>query len=142
MSRPRPRGPVRIRAFTLLELIVVITIVGILGTLVATNVTRWVPEGRRVAARTDLRTIAETASTLHVRSGRWPDAIEEMVVGSESAGDIGLQTLPIDPWGHRYEYTVGDLGPIVVCYGRDGLPGGEGEDADLRWPPDDTGPGR
>lgn len=38
-----------------------------------------------------------------------------------------------DPWGRRYELRSTDAGFEIFTYGRDGKPGGEGEDADLSF---------
>jgi len=44
-----------------------------------------------------------------------------------------LSELPTDPWGNPYEYRLpGQHGTFdIICYGRDGAPGGTGEDADI-----------
>ena len=42
-----------------------------------------------------------------------------------------LERLPVDPWGHDYVYRVEAGAPVILSYGRDGIPDGEGPDADL-----------
>jgi general secretion pathway protein G len=46
-----------------------------------------------------------------------------------------VRHVPIDPWGRPYIYRVviGKPGEqvIIICYGRDGRPGGEDEDGDI-----------
>ncbi|RKH38614.1 type II secretion system protein GspG [Corallococcus sp. AB049A] len=42
-----------------------------------------------------------------------------------------LEALPVDPWGHDYKYRVEAGSPVILSYGRDGIPDGEGPDADL-----------
>jgi general secretion pathway protein G len=37
----------------------------------------------------------------------------------------------IDPWGHRYRYELVNGAPRISTLGRDGRPGGAGDDADL-----------
>ena len=45
------------------------------------------------------------------------------------------KTVPLDPWGRPYVYkSPGDVNPQgydLLSYGRDGQPGGSGEDADI-----------
>ncbi|NNB96068.1 type II secretion system protein GspG [Corallococcus exiguus] len=41
-----------------------------------------------------------------------------------------LERIPVDPWGHDYVYRVEEGTPVILSYGRDGIPDGEGPDAD------------
>jgi general secretion pathway protein G len=63
------------------------------------------------------------------------------VVGQPPTEEQGLQALvevkvvsqiPLDPWGRPYVYKVIRGTGRVISLGRDGVPGGEGEDADIR----------
>ena len=69
------------------------------------------------------------------------------VTGHFPSTSCGLQTLvdsktlekmPLDPWGHTFAYVVESGQPIVTSYGRDGIPGGEGLDADITSRPGHT----
>lgn len=42
-----------------------------------------------------------------------------------------LEAVPTDPWGRPYVYQFNESYAGVVSYGADGVPGGEGEDADI-----------
>ena len=42
-----------------------------------------------------------------------------------------LEKLPTDPWDHEFVYLNEGGKPVIISYGRDGTPGGEGEDADI-----------
>jgi general secretion pathway protein G len=42
-----------------------------------------------------------------------------------------LAEVPRDPWGRAYVYQFNEQRTGVVSYGADGVPGGEGEDADI-----------
>jgi general secretion pathway protein G len=135
MSRAR-RGRSRETAFTLLELIVVITIIGILGTIVTVKVIPILIHSKREVAEITVKRIVDAAKIVHVMKGRLPETIDEMVDARDEEGNPigGLDEEPIDPWKHRYVYAVEDGRPVAICYGRDGIEGGEGEDADIRWP--------
>jgi general secretion pathway protein G len=67
--------------------------------------------------------------------GRYPEALEELVTPDENGrSSLGRRRLPIDRWGRKYGYAPPVLGgrwPKVYTLGRDGLVGGEGEDADF-----------
>ncbi|HUR38148.1 MAG TPA: type II secretion system protein GspG [Planctomycetota bacterium] len=74
---------------------------------------------------------------------RYPEKFEDLVhrpsyCDSEKWPTRGyLQELPVDEWGRRFLYRVpGERGPFdLVSWGRDGKPGGDGEDTDLRSKP-------
>jgi len=118
----------RQRALTLLELIVVITIIGILMSMVAPRAVRWLTRGRFIAAEHDLQAIVKAATMHFTETAIYPDAIDA----------VDLDRTPVDPWGRPYLYEVTDDGPRAWTYGRDGEPGGDGEDGDVFWPPVET----
>jgi general secretion pathway protein G len=124
------------RGFTLLELIVVITIIGLLSTLVAVKVAPVGAKARLTKAQAELNTILDTARTLQTLTGNYPESVEAMVDARDRDGRTlpCLDKLPTDPWGNDYVYEVVDDAPRVICYGKDGVPGGEGEATDLVVP--------
>ena len=130
----RPSGRSTAAGFTLLELIVVITIIGILGALVVPRVAPMIGRGKKTRATHDVQRISDTAKIAYASMGSWPSSIDEMVVGEPDSSEL-LETIPVDPWGNPYVYEIGEKGPIVTCLGGDNQPGGDGEDADIVWPP-------
>ena len=48
---------------------------------------------------------------------------------------LDRDTLPRDPWGNEYEYRPpeGVETYVIVCYGADGVPGGDGDDRDYSF---------
>ena len=124
--------------FTLLELIVVITIIGLLGTLVVTKVVPILFKANRTKVETDLRAIVEAAKQLYATTGSFPEALEDMVNPEEDGQELpGLEEYPKDPWGNEYRYELRDGKPVAYCYGKDDQEGGEGDDADLQYPRED-----
>ena len=67
--------------------------------------------------------------------GKYPDTLESLVTPDMNGYTFIKGTrVPKDPWGHEYLYRPpgSDGGrPIVFTLGRDGRPGGEGDDADM-----------
>jgi general secretion pathway protein G len=92
----------------------------VLGPGLMSNVIRQ----RRAAAQTqilELHKALEAWSANH--EGRYPDSLAALGGPATS-----------DPWGHALVYAPpgpGELRPRLVSLGRDGLPGGTGEDADV-----------
>ncbi len=134
----------RTGAFTLLELIVVITIIGILGTVVVVKVQGWVWRAKEMKIKNDLKSIVDAAEQYHLVAGTYPGSLEEMKPGaklpdgSEVPGTIENSK---DPWGNEYIFEMGQDGkPQARCLGKDQTEGGEGENRDYQYP--DLGGGR
>ena len=67
--------------------------------------------------------------------GKYPDSLEVLVT-PDTNGQTFLEgtRVPKDAWGHEYFYEPpgpGNPYPLVRSYGKDGQPGGEGDDADI-----------
>lgn len=123
------------RAFTLLELIVVITIIGILSTVVVVKYSGVPDHARRTAALAVMRNVVDAAEMLHTTTGRYPESLEEMMHPPEGTRPlVKLEEMKEDPWGHPYQYSLIDGEPQIICLGRDGVEGGEDYDADLILP--------
>ena len=67
--------------------------------------------------------------------GQWPDTLEVLVTPDENGYTyLDRRTIPLDPWKNEYMYeppASGEPRGRVYSYGKDGQPGGEGEDADI-----------
>lgn len=125
--------------FTILELLVVIAIIGILAAAVVVNVTPYPDKCRMTRVQADIGGIKSAANMFRIDHGRVPQTLEELAdppVAQGSGRDPGapyLEQVPLDPWTHEpyiYEITA-DGRLLVVSYGRDMQPGGEGPDADI-----------
>ena len=133
-ARRNGTGRTARRGFTLLELIVVITIIGILGTFVLVRIAGSTDSARIAKANSDLSAIRSAATMYQAQTGSWPQSIQELVNPRDDNGipiPGTLEKLPKDPWGNEYVFEAGQYGPIVTCYGRDNAPGGEGIDGDV-----------
>lgn len=124
----------RRQGFTLAELMVVVVILGILATLVATDVVGFLAGGKQAAARTELKTIDGAIENYILRNGGAPDSLEQLLE-KDANGHQFLKGngIPKDPWDREYMYEppYGSEAHRVYTYGRDGSPGGEGEDSDI-----------
>lgn len=120
--------------FTLLELIVVITIIGILGTLVVVKVSSLPIQARHAKVKNDLKAIISAAEIYQVQAGRYPETLDEL----RNPSMDGIESLldeTSDPWNIEYFYEVDGNGkPRAYCLGQDQTEGGEGNDKDFSVP--------
>jgi general secretion pathway protein G len=131
---------VRARGFTLLELLVVVVIIGMLVAYVAPRYFQQVGKSERTAAAQQMDALHKAIDAYWLDNGHFPTA-EHGLLALTTRPDGELKwdgpylqrAAPMDPWGHPYVYRVpGARGDYdLVSYGKDGKPGGEGEDADL-----------
>lgn len=121
-------------AFSLVELIVVMVILGMLAGLVAIKTRGYLVNARINAVKTEFATIAEALETFRIEENRYPtedEGLEILTQPTESWPEGFLSKVPVDPWDNPYLYFVSDQGFEVVSLGADGREGGQGEDADL-----------
>ena len=122
--------------FTLAELMVVIVIIGLLVGLVGPNVMGYLTQGKVTTAKADLRSLDEAVTSFAMRNdGKYPDSLEALVTPDENGYTyLDRKSVPLDPWKNEYMYdppSPGNPDPRVYTYGKDGAPGGEGDDADI-----------
>ena len=126
--------------FTLLELLVVIVIIGLLAGYVAPKYFAQVGKSEIQVARAQIDALEKALDQYRLDNRHYPSTeqgLEALLNRPASAtawnGPYLRKAVPTDPWGRPYLYrTPGQKGEYeVVSYGRDGKPGGTGEDADL-----------
>ncbi len=122
--------------FTLAELMVVIVIIGLLATLVVPNVVRKLFVANEAKAKADIIALVNAIDGYAIEnSGRYPESLEVLVTPDSNGHTyLNQETVPKDPWGNPYQFeppTSGSDKFRVISYGKDGQPGGEGDDADI-----------
>jgi general secretion pathway protein G len=142
MQKPFAAGP-RTGGFTLIEILVVITIIGILAALIVPRIMDRPDQARATAARADVNAIMSALKLYKLDNGTYPTNEQGLLalVKKPDRGDIPrnwkpggyLEKLPSDPWGSDYQYlNPGIRGEVdVFSLGADRKPGGEGYDADI-----------
>lgn len=126
----RNRNRNRRRGITLIEMLVVITIIALFTAVAYQRLSPSVDKGRITAARTQIEAFMGALQTYHIENGRFPTQEE----GLQAIRQYLTKDIPNDPWGNPYVYKYpGEHGPEpdLTCYGADGKPGGEGVNSDI-----------
>ena len=126
----------RTRGLTLIEIMVVIAILGLLGTVVSVNVIRQLDNAKLQRFHTDAASVQQAVNLFRMDTGRLPRELHELY---RRPADVPrwsayLTEEPTDPWGNPYTYERRAEGFTLTSYGADGAPGGQAEDADLIYP--------
>jgi general secretion pathway protein G len=128
------------QGFTLLELLVVIVIIGLLAGYVAPRYFSQVGKSEIQVAKAQIDAIEKALDQYRLDTRRLPtseEGLEALYTKPASvanwSGPYLKKVAPSDPWGRPYVYRVpGQKGEFeLFSYGRDGRPGGTGEDADI-----------
>ncbi len=130
------KGPVSVKAFSLLEIMVVIVIIGMLAGVVTISVRGYLIKAKQNTARHEIATIVTALENFYAAHDCYPtneEGLEILVESSDEFPDGLLTKLPVDPWSGEYQYnSPGANGPYeVICYGADGAEGGDGADSDI-----------
>ena len=138
------RRPARRRrgesGFTLVEILVVITIIGLIMALVGPRVLNYLSESKAKAAKIQIESFASALDLYYLDLGRYPttnEGLAALTQGNNAPGWNGPYlrggVVPNDPWGHGYVYrSPGQRAPYeIVSLGSDGQEGGTGVAADI-----------
>lgn len=125
--------------FTMIEILVVMMILGLLAALVAPNIFGQASKARVKVARLQIANLGTALDAMALDTGRYPSASEGLgaLLDSPSGMDMWdgpyLKKLPKDPWNNDYVYRgpQGTAEYEILCYGGDGSPGGDGDNADI-----------
>ena len=124
------------KAFSLVELMVVLIIIGLLAGVVTINARSYLLKARQHTARQEIATVVKALSTFYATYGRYPtneEGLATLTKPSEKIPEPLLDGRLVDPWGHDYQYnSPGSKSPFeVISYGADGREGGDGVNADI-----------
>lgn len=131
------------QAFSLIEILVALTLLGLVGTFVVGKIFDQLHEGKVKATKIQMSNFAQRLQEYKRKCGAYPtteqglDALtEEPTSGRKcrnypSSGFIEGGELPLDPWDNQYEYTGDGRRFNIISYGNDNEEGGENEDQDI-----------
>ncbi len=158
----RPLGPRplhdharRVSAFTLVEIMAVVLIIALLGTLVGTAVVGQIDKARITTAKTQIKQLEAALEFYQMDNGRYPTSeqglealvreptIEPLAVDYRPEGYLKGGSVPSDPWKEDYHYeSPGANNPHsfdLWTFGKDRQAGGEGTSADVgNWASDES----
>ncbi|HEY5762544.1 MAG TPA: type II secretion system major pseudopilin GspG [Rhodocyclaceae bacterium] len=128
--------------FTLLELLVVMVIIGLLAAYVGPRYFSQIGKSEIKVARAQMDAFDKALEQYRLDVGRFPsteqglDALYTKPNSEPKWGGPYLKKAPPpDPWGTPYQYkSPGESGEFdIISFGKDGRPGGNGEDADISF---------
>jgi general secretion pathway protein G len=129
------------RGFTLVELLVVITIIGLIMGLVGPRVLNYLTESKAKAAKIQIESLSSALDLYFLDVGRYPNTSEGLAALVKRPGSTNAWNgpylkgglVPADPWGNPYVYrSPGEHGSYdIISYAADGVEGGTGAATDI-----------
>jgi general secretion pathway protein G len=127
--------------FTLVEMLVVLTIIALILGLVGPRVLNYLSESRVKTAKLQIESFGSALDLFYLDTGRYPttseglNALVQRPTGTEvwNGPYVKGGKVPSDPWGHAYQYRspVESAPYEIVSSGSDGHEGGTGTAADI-----------
>ena len=137
---PRPRSRCSISGFILLEVLVVVAIISLLVGYVAPRYFAQVGKSEVTAAKSQIDALGKALDQYRLDTGHYPSTEMGLQALNKQPpneprwnGPYLRKSVPPDPWDHPYVYqSPGVQGDYdLISYGKDGRPGGSGENADM-----------
>lgn len=126
-------------SFTLIEMVIVIVIIGLLASIATPLYFRHVNTSKITTAKAQIQLFEQAILDYRLDTGKLPTQAQGLNILIEKDQSVKnwkgpyIKGIPLDPWKNEYIYQVpGEHGEFdILCYGPDGQPGGEGDDADI-----------
>jgi general secretion pathway protein G len=138
--RKRTKRPAE-AGITLIEMLVVVTIIALFAALVAPSMLKKSDKARVTATKAQINGFMTALGTYKLDTGTFPTTEQGLVAlrvkpqgASQWQGPYLPKDIPNDPWGHPYIYKFpGDHGdePDIISLGADGQPGGDDINEDI-----------
>ena len=105
--------------FTLVELLVVVAILGVLGTIVVQNVNEYLDNAKVTAAQSSVQGLSESVLAYKIKYKKMPTSLTQLVEGDEPIVEGGEGAL-IDPWDNEYKFELKGKRCVISSAGLDG----------------------
>ena len=130
------KASVKVKGFTLVELLIVIVILGLLMSIVAPTMFSKVGSSKQKTALAQMQMLHTSLDTYRLDIGDYPKTLSELRKSElpNWDGPYIPKDIPADPWGNAYFYqTPGNDGEefTLLSFGKDGQKGGKDENEDL-----------
>jgi general secretion pathway protein G len=129
----RGRSFTRQRGMSLLEIMVVITLIGLVTAAIGVAVINQLGKGQSDAARNQAYEIAKSLDIYKLQNGSYPSTGQGLsVLASPPKGKPIMESVPTDPWGNAYIYVnPGQKNPSKFDVRSKGGDGQEGTEDDV-----------
>jgi len=125
----------RSAGFTLIEIMVVITLIGLIATIVVPGVMDRLEEGKVTTTKAKMTNLKGVLDHYRMHHSKYPDSLNQLMEPSErNMGEpyVDDPDLMRDSWEQEFVYTkISSRKFEIVSLGADGLEGGEGPDRDI-----------
>ena len=137
------------RGFSLIELMIVLAIIGLLAGLVGPQLLNRLESSKIEVADTQVKMLRGALQTYRIDVGTYPTTAQGLAalmsppdeVAEYWRGPYLQDEMPADPWRNPYQYEapVDNLqGFVLYSFGADSARGGEGDNADIGYPPEES----
>ncbi len=143
MSKLLKNGQKRVKkAFTLLELLVVILILGLLAAFVVPNIIGAGDKAKRDLVCSQMSSISSALDMFKMDNGMYPDTeegLKALVSNPDSdkypaySSKPYMKRVPKDSWGQPIQYIKNDNAFELISFGADRKEGGSGDGADIKY---------
>jgi general secretion pathway protein G len=145
MRQRKPAERRTARAFTLIEMMAVLVIIGLIVGLGVPKVLQAIDNAKVTTAQAQTKILYQAVQRFYQDQNRYPadsEGLSALIIRPTDAttwppgGYVDMRRIPLDPWKHNYAFRVikdneGNEQAEVISYGRDGQEGGTGLDADI-----------
>jgi general secretion pathway protein G len=131
------------KAFSLIEIMIVIVILGLIASLVVPNLIGQSEKAKEKLVCVQMKSLKDSLDSFKIEEGSYPttqEGLEALIKNPNPQkyknypqnGFLSSKKLPKDPWGNDYIYVNNDGNIDLISLGADGKEGGKGENKDIR----------
>lgn len=131
------------KAFSLIEVMIVIVILGLIASLVVPNLIGQSERAKKKLVCVQMKSLKDALDSFKVDEGRYPttqEGLKALIKNPDpqkyknypEKGFLNSNKLPKDPWGNDYIYINNEGNIDIISLGADGKEGGNGENKDIR----------